>query len=205
MQRIFNEHGLDCIFEGIEIPIFQKDGTRHHFRKLGFHYEDSEVMQARGIVIDERTRTAPDTNGVYRARITVQGVEWNAREFFPRYMARNQIVEAIINAYSSRVVVDCSQHLYVGGGRSLRVYMVLDKDDLIVDAYPKRRKVGKNSEALFKFQNAGVRSKRLCRVCFQPRVLTCPVGHMAKRCERESRFVEFIKRMESRVISILHR
>jgi hypothetical protein len=41
----------------------------------GFHYEGGRIEATYGTKIIENTRLAPDANGVYKARVTVRGVE----------------------------------------------------------------------------------------------------------------------------------
>ncbi len=72
-ESVFAKGAIERIFDGDIVPNVKKNGEIEHIRIRGFHYEDADVMLARGIEIIEESRTAPDTRGVYRAAIMVRG------------------------------------------------------------------------------------------------------------------------------------
>ncbi len=187
MQReeVFAEGAIERIFDGDIVPHLKKDGEVAHIQIRGFRYEDPDTMLARGIEINEASRTAPDMRGVYRAAIMVRGhkrkgTHWG---FFPVMMSRDKIVQAIIEAYEHRVIVkQGNQELYKGDGGGLKIYMQLDDAGRVTDAWPRRARYTATQQALWLYARTGKRSKLLCPVCLQPKVLCCAKhGHLPPR------------------------
>ncbi len=187
MQRedVFAEGAIERIFDGDIVPQLMKSGEIHHVRIRGFRYEDPDVMLARGIEIIEASRTAPDVRGVYRAAIMVRGYRRRGTHwgFFPVAMSRDGIVQAIIKAYENRVLVTTgNQELYKGDGGGLPVFMELDDAGRVTDAWPRRGRYTRTQAALWLYARTGKRSKLLCPVCLQPKVLCCAKhGHLPPR------------------------
>ncbi len=182
MQReeVFADGAIERIFDGDIVPHLKKNGEVEHIQIRGFRYEDPDTMLARGIEIIEASRTAPDTRGVYRAAIMVRGhkrkgTHWG---FFPVAMSRDGIVQAIIKAHENRVIVkQGNQELYKGDGGGLKIYMQLDEAGRVVDAWPRRARYTATQQALWLYARTGKRSKLLCHICLQPKVLCCSHGH----------------------------
>ncbi len=187
-ETIFSEKALDTIFKGELVPQFKKGGELHHVRVRGFRYEDAEVMSAEGVDVIERTRIPPDGKGVYKAGIVLKGVHRSAsaNSFFPRSMTREEILQAIVEAYESRVLVEANQKLYKGSGGGLKIMMFLDDAGRVIDALPKRGRYSRVKAALDQHEKTGQSSKLLCPVCYQPKVLVCPSGHWPPRQRRRT-------------------
>jgi hypothetical protein len=186
MQRedVFAKGAIERIFDGDIVPNVKKNGEIEHIRIRGFHYEDKDVMLARGIEIIEASRTAPDTRGVYRAAIMVRGYRRKAIHygFFPRAMSRDEILQAIVGAYEHRALVTAgNQELYKGDGGGLKINMQLDDAGRVTDAWPRRARYSRTQRALWVYARTGKRSKLLCPVCLQPKTLCCSHGHWPPR------------------------
>jgi hypothetical protein len=184
-QSIFGEHALATIFEGEVVPQLRKSGEVEHYRVRGFRYEDPEQMMLHECRIIESSRRVPDGKGVYRARVTVRGVNRVAAKsnFFPAAMTRAEVVQAISEAYESKemVLVQESQQLHVGKSARLTILLWLDGTGRVVDAMPKAGRVNKAKQAIFEYQQTGKRRKLLCHLCHQPKVLVCPKDHTSRR------------------------
>ncbi len=184
-EDVFAEGAIERIFDGDIVPNVKKNGKIEHIRIRGFHYEDPDTMLARGIEIIEASRTAPDVRGVYRAAIIVRGYKRKATHwgFFPVMMSRDKIVQAIIEAYENRVIVtQGNQEFYKGDGGGLKIFMQLDGAGRVTDAWPRRARYTATQQALWLYARTGKRSKLLCHICLQPKVLCCAKhGHLPPR------------------------
>ena len=118
----FTEGGLDHIFYGS----INQDG-----QATGFHYEGlSDQAQ-----VIESTRSYPDSEGVYRARVTIKNKDKKAfSTFFPKDWSPQEVVDAINQAYDGRSYI--SGNTYEGQGKGLPIQMYLSQDDLIISAFP---------------------------------------------------------------------
>jgi hypothetical protein len=183
-ESIFSEHGLTTIFEGELVPQLRRDGTVEHYRVRGFRYEDPEQMMLHECSIIESSRRVPDGKGVYRAGVTVRGVNRDVSKsnFFPQSMTRAEVVQSIIEAFDTKEQLQMSERLYAGKSANLTILLWLDENNHIVDAMPKAAQhQNKVKQAIFHHQQTGKRSKLLCHVCLQPKVLVCPEGHTNPR------------------------
>jgi hypothetical protein len=177
---IFTEKGERRIFEGELVAV---SGGRARVR--GFHLEDAVVMCARGIVIDEATRTAPDGRGVYLARITMQGAKRMPASsgFFPLGWSRESVRTAITEAYQVRKPrrwVEAG-NFYAGRSRSgVLIIMELDERGRVLDAFPMRARNANNRkrDAKFRVERGVIKKSRLvCGQCRAAKVMVCPNGH----------------------------
>lgn len=197
-ETIFSERGLATIFRGEVVPQLRKDRTVEHYRVRGFRYESAEAEMA-GCVTVKESRTADDGKGVYRARVIVRGIERYQTKsgFFPQRWTRNEVMDAIVEAYAHRELVNSSERLHKGKGRDVSMLIYLDEADCVIDAMPIRGKVSQSREALNRYERTGKRGKLLCPSCFQPKVLVCPSGHfqssnqkgLLRRLRKRWRFV----------------
>ncbi len=178
-DSIFSERGIETIFRGARVPQLTKAGNVHAYRVLGFHYEDADVMRERGIHLNEASRSFPDTKGVYMATIAIGGTnrQKHYNSFFPQRMSRNEVLQAITQAYNTRALAQPTQRIYKGRGGDLTIYMELDEAQRIIDAWPQRGRFNKAKAALYRYEQTGKRGKLLCAVCYQPKVLVCPSNH----------------------------
>lgn len=102
-------------------------------KAVGFHMENMPTK--RGIII-ESTRTNPDKNGIYNAKVKVDGVIKDAKSsFFPVNMIPQQIVNAINQAYST--MSPFRGALMKGNTEfGFDIGMYLDEDSKIITAFP---------------------------------------------------------------------
>ncbi len=196
-ESVFAEGAIERIFDGDIVPNLKKNGEVEHIRIRGFRYEDPDVMLARGIEINESSRTAPDIRGVYRAAIMVRGHKRKGTHygFFPLSMSRDEILKAIVEAYEHRNVVNASNlKLCKGDGGGLPLLMELDDEGRVMDAWPRRARYTRQQAALWLYATTGKRSKLLCPVCLQPKILFCSHGHWPPRQKLRRRIVKVLKR-----------
>jgi hypothetical protein len=174
-EEVFSPSGLAMIFDGEVVPQLRRDGTVEHCRARGFRHESAEAKAAGCVIMSRR---AADSQGVYVARVAVRGVERQQSKsgFFPQHWTREEVIEAITEAYADREHVALAERLYKGRGRAVTILLYLDEFGRVVDAMPKRGRVSANREALSLYERTGERSKRLCATCLKPKVLVCP-GH----------------------------
>lgn len=99
----------------------------------GYHYEG--VENTAGTVVPG-TRTAPNANGVYRAKVMVNDVLKNGfSTFFPKSMSPLQVVNAINLAYENRQHV--SGNRYYGYANGIKIEMFINQNGKIISAFPK--------------------------------------------------------------------
>lgn len=122
--QYFLKGALEHIFEG-EI---NRNG-----QAVGYHYEKLTNSKAKVI---ESTRSKEDKNGVYRAKITIEGKEKNAfSSFFPKSWTMQQIVDTINEAYENKQLE--SGNIYNGKTNSgITVQMYLTENNKIISAFP---------------------------------------------------------------------
>lgn len=120
----FLKNALEHIFEG-EI---NRNG-----QAVGYHYEGLTTSKAKVI---ESTRSKEDKNGVYRAKITIEGKEKNAfSSFFPKTWSMQQIVDTINEAYENKQLE--SGNIYNGKTKSgITIQMYLTENNKIISAFP---------------------------------------------------------------------
>ncbi len=194
-ESVFAKGAIERIFNGDTVQHLRKSGEVEHTRARGFHYEDAAVMRERGIEIVEESRTSPDTRGVYRAAIKIQGHRRRGTHygFFPRAMSRDEILKAIVEAYEHRTVVNASNlKLCKGEGGGLPLLMELDDEGRVTDAWPRRARYTRQQAARWLYATTGKRSKLLCPVCLQPKTSCCSHGHWPPR-QRRCTFYSRIK------------
>jgi hypothetical protein len=120
---------LDHIFHG-EI----KKGSAQ-----GFHYEGAQMETAYGTKVIESTRTAPDSKGIYQAKVMVRGIEKKERStFFPRAWSRADVTKAINEAYAKRANVPTKAPNYFEGvtSNNIVIGMYCNKNGALVTAFP---------------------------------------------------------------------
>ena len=114
------------------VHIFQGDINRHG-KAGGYHYEG--FPEAKGQVV-AKSKTKPDAHGVYRAKVTIDGVSKQAQStFFPQEWTPQQVVDAINEAYEKRV--HQSGNVYqatIDNGVSIQLYVT--EDGAIISAFP---------------------------------------------------------------------
>lgn len=178
--NILTEKGERRVFEGELVDV---SGGRARVR--GYHLEDPADMQARGIVVDELTRTAPDSRGVYLVSVMMQGAKRRPayNGMFPVGWTRGQVRAAISEAYETR-----RPRGWVDGGRfvegrtrsGMLIVMELDEGGEVVDAFPMRAKNRNNKkrDARFRVERGIISKSRLvCGRCHASKTMVCPNGH----------------------------
>lgn len=120
-----------------------KDAIRHILegeinrrgKAVGFHMENMPTKKGRVI---EKTRSIKDKNGVYTAKVEIEGIIKNFNSsFFPTNMTPQQIVNLINEAYENRILISNTSPKYIGKsslGIDIEMYVVNGK---ITTAYPK--------------------------------------------------------------------
>lgn len=182
--NILSPEGMERIFAGVVLEHKTKGGEVVNRYLRGFRLEDAAAMAARGIVIDEQGRTSPDSRGVYKARVTMQGVarrDASKSGFFPSHWTRAQVVSAIAEAYETRKDRRWGDAGKFCEGRTregMKIVLELDGAGLVVDAMPIRAKVNTRTEARWKLKEGRIKSSRhVCGECKRMKVYVCPAGH----------------------------
>jgi Bacterial EndoU nuclease len=100
-------------------------------KAVGYHHES---MMGGKLV--PGTETKPDKNGIYKAKVEVEGERKLAKSsFFPKDWNRVQVLEAINEAYDSKRQIDDNK--FLGKTSSgIHIEMYLNKDGSIATAYP---------------------------------------------------------------------
>ena len=129
----FSRHGLEHIFDGT----VNKKG-----KATGYHY--SKVEDSKGRIIDG-SRSKKDGNGVFTAKVEVDGVEKEGfSSFYPEDWSPQDVVDAINTAYKEALNDPKNPRgsLWIGHAGKLEIDMYLDDNRKILTAYPIHR--GKN-------------------------------------------------------------
>ncbi len=100
-------------------------------KAVGYHHES--MM---GGKIIPGTEKAPDKNGVYEAKVEIDGKRKVAKSsFFPREWNRVDVLKAIDEAYQNKKQIGSNK--YIGDTSSgIKIEMFLNKDGSIATAYP---------------------------------------------------------------------
>ena len=124
--EIFAQGALEHIFEG---------SVNARGVASGYHY--AGIPSARGSVVSGTVST-PDANGVYEARVKVDGVKKTGNEgfssFYPSAWTPQEVVDAIGEAYENREFV--TGDTWRGKSRNVSILMYLDEENRIISAFP---------------------------------------------------------------------
>ncbi|WP_080952904.1 minor capsid protein [Clostridium tetani] len=103
-------------------------------KAVGFHMENMPTKKGE---IIEKTRSKVNENGIYKAKVIIGGVPKIAKStFFPTDMTPQQVVNAINEAYSSRIETPTNE--FIGNtSYGFKIGMYLDNKGNITTAYPK--------------------------------------------------------------------
>ncbi|YCA45491.1 EndoU domain-containing protein [Bacillus sp. JZ8] len=109
-------------------------------KAVGFHYEG--LPSQKGNVIPG-TATVPNSNGVYEAKVEVNGILKTANNgmssFFPKDMSPQQIVDSINEAYNNKSFVEGTRNTYTGKtSTGIEINMYLNKQGKIISAFPSK-------------------------------------------------------------------
>lgn len=121
-SRIYNDTSMGHIFLG---------ELNRRKRAVGYHHES----MMGGKIIPE-TKTPPDKNGVYRAKVVIDGKEKVVpSSFFPKHWNLTEVLKAINEAYDTKKNIRGNK--YFGKTSSgITIEMYLDKNNSILTAYP---------------------------------------------------------------------
>ncbi|KXZ18975.1 hypothetical protein AXI59_15690 [Bacillus nakamurai] len=104
-------------------------------KAVGYHHES--MM---GGKIIPGTEKKPDKNGVYMAKVEVEGVKKIAdSSFFPREWNRAEVLKAIDEAYQTKKQIGSNKYRGVSSS-GIKIEMYLNKDGTIATAYPLYKK-----------------------------------------------------------------
>lgn len=119
------------------IHIFEGDIRRG--QAGGYHYDMVEGTS--GSIIEGTKSPALNDAGVYKAKVEVNGTLKKANRgestFFPDSMSPQEVVDAINEAYETRVFDTDSRNVYDGISKNgMKITMYLDSEKKIISAYP---------------------------------------------------------------------
>ncbi|MFE0304829.1 T7SS effector LXG polymorphic toxin [Bacillus altitudinis] len=122
----YNTHTMKHIYHG-EI---NKRG-----KAVGYHHES---MQGGKII--PGSESLPDKNGIYRAKVEIEGVEKVAKSsFFPKEWNRIDVLKAIDEAYQNKQQIGPNKFKGITSS-GIKIEMYLKKDGSIATAYPLYKK-----------------------------------------------------------------
>ena len=119
------------------IHIFEGDIRRG--QAGGYHYDMVEGTS--GSIIEGTKSPALNDAGVYKAKVEVNGILKKANRgestFFPDRMSPQEVVDAINEAYETRIFDTDSRNLYEGISKNgMKIKMYLDSEKKIISAFP---------------------------------------------------------------------
>ncbi len=115
-----------------------KTGRNGARRSVGFHYEGAEMQAMKGTKPATITRQ-PDANGIYEAVVDIEGTRKRLpSSFFPKNWTKNDVVNAVNDAYTNGKSVAGKPANYIEGKSSSGVWvgMYLNPGKTIATAFP---------------------------------------------------------------------
>jgi hypothetical protein len=186
--EIFAEKGLSNIFDGALLPNVNKQSNQvNNYKVIGYRLESIQSERVRVIC-----RMPEDANGVYTATVFFDGIRRKGRSrssvFFPRHWAKEEVTDAIFQAYQNKSVKKPSENQYIGTAeKGMHIILWLDKAGKVIDAMPFR-------DVILEL-NRRRKANSHCKICRQPKSFICPEHHNYKTTE----FEKFIKRPGRRI------
>jgi hypothetical protein len=168
--EIFAEKGLATIFDGALVPnINQTTNEVNNYKVIGYRLESVRSEKVRVIV-----RQPEDANGVYVATVYLDGVRRKGKNtssvFFPRHWTKDEVTDAIFEAYQNKVVKNVTDNQYIGKTSSeMHIILWLDGNNKVIDAMPFR-------DAVKEF-NRKKKAKATCKICGQHKHYVCLEHH----------------------------
>jgi hypothetical protein len=169
-NEIFADDGLSNIFNGALISKAKiQPNYIHNYEVIGYRVESNEVE---GVRVAERK--PEDFYGVYVAALYVRTIKRRAKArnsvFFPRHWTRENVIDAIFEAYQNKSVRDAVKGKYNGKtSDGMPIVLWLDKEGKVFDAMP------------FRDIARGLNRKgRTCKVCGMKKHLICPKNKQHK-------------------------
>ena len=123
----FSRNGLEHIFDGT----INKKG-----KATGYHY--SMIADSKGKILNG-TRSRKDANGIFTAKVEIDGVKKDGfSSFYPENWSPQEVVDAINTAYDEAVNNPKNPRgsLWIGHAGRLEIDMYLDDNRKILTAYP---------------------------------------------------------------------
>ncbi len=125
----FTDNAIEHIFEG----------NVRRGKAGGYHYECIEDTAGKVI---SGTEVSINDLGVYKAQVEVNGIPKTANggysTFFPKDMKPQEVIDAINEAYDSRVFIEGTRNTYTGYTKNgLEIEMYINADGKIISAFPK--------------------------------------------------------------------
>ncbi|QNF30000.1 T7SS effector LXG polymorphic toxin [Metabacillus elymi] len=106
-----------------------------HGKAVGYHHES--MM---GGKIIPGSESIPDKNGVYKAKVEINGIRKKATSsFFPKEWDRVQVLVAIEDAFNNKKQIGPNKYLGISS-TGIKIEMYLNKDGTIATAYPLYKK-----------------------------------------------------------------
>jgi hypothetical protein len=180
--EIFSEKGLSNIFDGALLPNVNKQSNQvNNYRVIGYRLESIQSEKVRVIC-----RMPEAANGVYTATVFFDGLRRRGKSktsnFFPKHWMRDEVTDAIFEAYKNKTVKKPSDNQYIGTSeKGMHIIIWLDKVGKVTDAMPFRDVVLD--------LNRRRKAKSHCEICQRPKYYICLEHHQLKKTEVE-KFVE---------------
>ncbi|MCL9634744.1 MULTISPECIES: EndoU domain-containing protein [Priestia] len=108
-------------------------------KAVGYHHES---MMGGGKIVE--VIDPPDSRGIYRAKVSVNGIEKiPVSTFFPKDWNRAQVLNAINEAYENKRIINRQSGLYAGRtSEGLTIRMYINSEGKINTAFPIRERGG---------------------------------------------------------------
>jgi hypothetical protein len=193
--EIFAEKGLTTIFDGALLPnINQTTNEVNNYRVIGYRLESIRHENVRVI-----SRQPEDSNGIYTATVFFDGVRRKGKSkssvFFPRYWSKDEVIEAIFEAYQNRIVRKVSDNQYIGKtSKEMHVFLWLDEADKVIDAMPFRDAViekNRSRKAKATCKVCGLSKNYVCLECHNPRNKLTGIKRILKKSMYYSRKIYY--------------
>jgi hypothetical protein len=186
--EIFAEKGLSNIFDGALLPNVNKQTSQvNNYRVIGYRLESIKNEK-----VQVACRMPEDSNGVYAATVFFDGIRRKGRSrtsvFFPRHWTKDEVTNAIFQAYQNKSVKNPSENQYIGTAeKGMHIILWLDADRKVIDAMPFRDVVLE--------LNRRRKANSHCRICNQPKHFVCLEHHDYKMTE----FEKILKKPRQRI------
>lgn len=135
--EILEPNVVKHIFNG-EVKESSAGKGRKRLEATGYHTE--VIKNAEGKIIPG-TKSSPDKNGIYRGRVTVNGVRKRTNNglstFFPENWSPQHIINSINHAYTTRKALNASGSICFGTSKEgIKMKMRINPNGKIASVYP---------------------------------------------------------------------
>lgn len=135
--EILEPNVVKHIFNG-EVKESSAGKGRKRLEATGYHTE--VIKNAEGKIIPG-TKSSPDKNGIYRGRVTVNGVRKRTNNglstFFPENWSPQHIINSINHAYTTRKALNASGSIcFVTSKEGIKMKMRINPNGKIASVYP---------------------------------------------------------------------